>query len=144
MNKEWTAKVSASCEYKLGVTELESWNSRNLYLYEKYITGTCIMVYIFELKQATKMGLSLLHSPLTATSIRVNKFSCTGLCWLTQTLFQQSNRCATKYILDDYSSEYKQRLLNLQLLPLMYTLDYYDILFFVKSLKQPSNHFSYK
>ena len=29
-----------------------------------------------------------------------------------------------------------------QLLPLMHTLDYYDILFFVKSLKQPSNHFN--
>ena len=30
------------------------------------------MVYIFGLKQATKMGLSLLHPPLAATSIRVN------------------------------------------------------------------------
>ena len=49
------------------------------------------MAYIFGLKQATKMGLNLLHSPLTAIPIRVNKFSCTGLCWLIQTLFQQSN-----------------------------------------------------
>jgi len=24
----------------------------------------------------------------------------------------------------------------------MYTLDYYDLLFFVKSLKQPSDHFN--
>ena len=31
------------------------------------------MAYIFGLKQVTKMGLSLLHLPLTATSIRVNK-----------------------------------------------------------------------
>jgi len=49
------------------------------------------MAYIFGLKQAMKMGLSLLHSPLTATSIRVNKFSGIGLCWLIQTLFQQNN-----------------------------------------------------
>ena len=51
------------------------------------------MVYIFELKQATctKMGLSLLHSSLTATSIKVNKSSGNGPCWLIQTLFQQSN-----------------------------------------------------
>ena len=49
------------------------------------------MAYIFGLKQATKMGLSLLHSPLTATSIAVNKSSGTSLCWLIQTLFQQSN-----------------------------------------------------
>ena len=49
------------------------------------------MAYIFGQKQATKMGLSLLHSPLTATSIRANKSSATGLCWLIQTLFQQIN-----------------------------------------------------
>ena len=40
-----------------------------------------------------------------------------------------------------YSSDYKQRLHNLQLLPLMYILDFYT-LFFVESLKQPSNHFN--
>ena len=50
------------------------------------------MAYTFELKQATKMGLSLLHSPLTAISIRVNK---SDLCWLLQTLFQQSNHDGT-------------------------------------------------
>jgi len=49
------------------------------------------MAYIFGLKQATKIGLSLLHSPSTAASITVNKSSGTGLCWLIQTLFQQSN-----------------------------------------------------
>ena len=49
------------------------------------------MAYIFGLKQATKMGLNLLHLPLTATSIRENQYSCTGLCLLIQTLFQQSN-----------------------------------------------------
>ena len=43
------------------------------------------MAYIFGLKQATKMGLNLLHSPLTATSITVNKSSGTGQCWLIQT-----------------------------------------------------------
>jgi len=48
-------------------------------------------VYVCGLKQATKMGLSLLHSPLTATSIWVNKSFGTGLCWLIQTLFQQNN-----------------------------------------------------
>ena len=49
------------------------------------------MAYIFGLKQATKMGLSLLHSPLTATSIMVNMSSGSSLCWLIQTLFQQNN-----------------------------------------------------
>ena len=49
------------------------------------------MAYIFGLKQAMKMGLSLLHSPLTTTSIRVNRSSGTSLCWLIQTLFQQKD-----------------------------------------------------
>ena len=39
-------------------------------------------------------------------------------------------------------SDYKTRLLKLDLLPLMYILDFYDILFFVKALKQPSDHFN--
>ena len=49
------------------------------------------MAYILVLEQATKMGLSLLQSPLTATSIIVHKSFGTSLCWLIQTLFQQSN-----------------------------------------------------
>ena len=49
------------------------------------------MVYIFGLKQATKMGLILLHLPLTITFITINKSSGTDLCWLVQTLFQQTN-----------------------------------------------------
>ena len=62
VSKERTAEVSASCN---GAKVLQNWNNKNLY--------------------------SLLHSPLTATSIRVNKSSCTSLCWLMKTLFQQSN-----------------------------------------------------
>ena len=45
------------------------------------------MVYIFGQKQAAKMGLSLLYSPLTATSIKVNKSFGVSLCWPMQTLF---------------------------------------------------------
>ena len=51
-------------------------------------------------------------------------------------------RQATKFILKDYESNYQTRLLKLDLLPLMYTLDFYDIMFFIKALKQPSNHFN--
>jgi len=49
------------------------------------------MAYIYGVKQATKMGLCLLQSSSTATSITVNKSPGTGLYWLMQTLFQQSN-----------------------------------------------------
>ena len=51
-------------------------------------------------------------------------------------------RQTTKFILRDYDSDYKTRLLKLDLLPLMYMLDFYDIIFFIKALKQPSDHFN--
>ena len=50
-------------------------------------------------------------------------------------------RRATKFILNDYSLDYKSRLLKLNLLPLT-MLYIYDICFFVKSLKQPSTSFN--
>jgi len=51
---------------------------------------------------------------------------------------------ATKYILNDFTSDCKTRLINLSLLPLIYILDLYNILFFVKSIKNPSNSFNIK
>lgn len=49
---------------------------------------------------------------------------------------------ATKYILNDYKSDYKSRLLSLGLLPLMYYLELLDIMFCVKSLKTPSVNYA--
>ena len=41
-----------------------------------------------------------------------------------------------------YSSNYRTRLLNLNMLPLMHTYDLCDILFFIKSVRHPTNHFN--
>ena len=51
---------------------------------------------------------------------------------------------ATKYILQDYTADYKTRLINLQLLPLMYTyiLEISDIMFFINSVKNPTPSFN--
>ena len=46
---------------------------------------------------------------------------------------------ATKYILKDYISVYKSRLLSLNMLPLMYWLDLQDLVFMVKCLKDPED-----
>ena len=48
---------------------------------------------------------------------------------------ERVQRRATKYILNDYVSDYKNRLLKLKLLPL-------DIMFVIKSLKFPTNNFN--
>ena len=44
---------------------------------------------------------------------------------------------ATKFILNDYESSYKTRLKQLHLLPLMYVFEFNDLMFLVKSLKEP-------
>ena len=45
---------------------------------------------------------------------------------------------ANKFILNDYSTDYKSRLIKLNLLPLMYIYKLMDILFFIRSLKASS------
>ena len=51
-------------------------------------------------------------------------------------------RRSTKFILNDYTSDYKFRLLSLQLLPLMMLYELNDILLFVKSFKEPNVPFN--
>ena len=52
---------------------------------------------------------------------------------------EKIQRRATKYILNDSSSDYKSRLLSLNVLPLIYWLDLQDLVFLVKCLKDPHN-----
>ena len=54
---------------------------------------------------------------------------------------ERVQRRATKYILNDYSTDYKSRLINLHMLPLMYILDVNDVMFFLKNLHNPHNGF---
>ena len=50
-------------------------------------------------------------------------------------------RRATRFILHNTHSNYRDRLVDLQLLPLMMVLEINDIIFFIKSLKEPADHF---
>ena len=54
---------------------------------------------------------------------------------------ERVQRRATKYILGDYSSDYKSRLIDLHLLPLMYYYELIDLMFFINSLKNPAVSF---
>ena len=60
------------------------------------------------------------------------------------TLLERVQHRAMKYILGDYTSDYKTRLIKLNLLPLMYIYELLDILFFIKSLRfnSPNNSFN--
>ena len=55
-------------------------------------------------------------------------------------LLQTLQRRATKFILNDYKSCYRS-LLTLRMLPLMTHLEIIDILFFVTSIKHPTERF---
>ena len=55
---------------------------------------------------------------------------------------ERIQRRATKFILHDYTSEYKSRLISLHILPLMYWLELQDLLFLIKCLKEPSDNFN--
>ncbi len=58
------------------------------------------------------------------------------------TVIELVQQRATKYILSDYSSSYKARLITLKLLPLMMQFELNDVLFFVNCLKNPMSAFN--
>ena len=51
-------------------------------------------------------------------------------------------RRATKFIINNPSMDYRDRLIRLELLPLMMEYEIADIMFLIKSLKSPSSHFN--
>ena len=55
--------------------------------------------------------------------------------------FERIQYRVTKYILNNYDTYYKPRLLELRLLPVMYIFEIQDILFATKSLKSPVQNF---
>jgi len=59
-------------------------------------------------------------------------------------LIERIQRHAAKFILNNYTRDYKTHLIKLKLLFLMYTLDINDVIFLIKSIKFPSNPFNIK
>jgi len=57
-------------------------------------------------------------------------------------MLERVQRHATNFILSDYLSNYKARLIQLNMLPLMYTYEFVNIVFFLKSLNNPSERFN--
>ena len=77
--------------------------------------------------------------------IRSQLLYCSSL-WRPQHLMdithlESVQRRATRFIVDDKSMDYRDRLTKLNLLPLMMEYEIADILFFVNSIKTPHGHF---
>ena len=56
--------------------------------------------------------------------------------------FECVQRRGTKFILQDYQSDYKLRLTTLNILPLSLWFEYLDFLFLLKCLQHPPDHFN--
>lgn len=89
---------------------------------------------IIEIKK--QLYLSLVRSHLVYCSVLWRPYQIKDIL-----LLERVQRRATKYILNDYKSNYRSRLEKLSLLPLMYMFELYDIMFAVKSFKNPAPHF---
>ena len=55
---------------------------------------------------------------------------------------EKIQRRATKYVLNDYTSDYRSRLIALHILPLMMQLEVFDVMFFIRCLKAPTDAFN--
>ena len=86
-----------------------------------------------------KLYISLVRSQLTNCSIIWRPHLSKHIV-----VIEKVQKCATKFILNDYSLGYKNRLVAIHLLPLMFQLELKDLMFFIKSLKHPSVHFNIK
>ena len=57
-------------------------------------------------------------------------------------VLERVQRRATKFILNDFTSDYKTRLRSLNLLPLMMTFELQDLIFFIKAIKTSDPSFN--
>ena len=55
---------------------------------------------------------------------------------------ERVQRRASKFVLHNYTIDYKSRLISLKLLPLMYWLEIQDVLFLLKHIKLPADNFN--
>ena len=92
---------------------------------------------VFSIAGKKRLYISLVRSQLTYYSVVWRPHFIKDI-----TTLEKIQHRATKYILSYFSSDYKSRLISLNMLPLMMQLELYDILLFIKSLKYPSESFN--
>ena len=118
-----------------------SWNNHFKHITAKAYRSLGLLRRIFVKSTSTPVRktlyISLVRSQLTYGSQLWNPHFIKDIINL-----ERVQQHATCFILNDFNSDYKSRLLKLELLPLMYQFDYYDVMFFITSLKYPSIDFN--
>lgn len=97
------------------------------------------------LRRTFKTNNTQVKKQLYISLVRSQLLYCSQL-WRPQLIRDIQNlehiqRRATKYILNNYDLSYRQCLEQLNLLPLMYTYELNDLIFFIKTSQSPSAHF---
>ena len=102
-----------------------------------------LTLYISLVRSHLTLYISLVRSHLTLyiSLVRSHLTYCSQL-WRPRMVkdilsVERVQRKVTKYVLSDYSNDYKLRLQSLHMLPLMYWLELQDIMFLVKCLQDP-------
>ena len=90
-------------------------------------------------------AICILAKKYLYTSLVRSQLSYCSIIWRPQLIkdikfLENVQRCGTKYIFSDFSSDYRSRLISLNMLPLMMQFEF--LIFFIKCLKYTSDYFN--
>ena len=112
-----------------------SW--RNHYTHVSAKAYRTLGLNLVHIQVISSLYLSIVRPILTYSSLVWRPYLITDINSL-----ERGQQCTTKYILNDFNSNYRLRLFKLNLLPLVYQYEISDLLFFIKSLKSPTASFN--
>ena len=130
-HKDLGIVMCSDCSWSAHISSITSQAYKKLGLLRRFLCSsnsisTKKMLYL-SLVRSQLMYCSQVWRPSKAKDIKI---------------IEDVQRRATKFILNDYSSDYRTRLCKLHILPLTMLYELNDICFFVKSLKQPHRSFA--
>ena len=141
LNEQAIPKLNSYCGLGVIISDDLSWRNHYMYILSKAYKTLSLIHRTFKsshsLSIKTKLYMTLVHSILTYCLPVWRPYFLNNINSL-----ERIQRCVTKYILNDYTNDYKSRLINLNLLPLMYTHEIADILFFIKSIRNSTSSFN--
>ena len=99
------------------------------------------------LRRVFNNAICILAKKNLYTSLVRSQLSYCSIIWRPQLIknvkfLENVQRRATKYILSDFSSDYRSRLISWNMLPLMMQFELNDSIFYIKYIKYPSGSFN--
>ena len=141
LNEQVIPKLNSHHDLGIIISENLSWRNHYTNILSKAYKTLSLTRRTFKSSHSplikTKLYMTLVRSILTYCSPVWRPYLLTDINSL-----ERIQRHATKYILNDYTNDYKSWLMNLNILPLMYTYEIADILFLIKSIRNPTNSFN--